>query len=221
MPVINVGHNRTDNAKIVVLFPTPVYTIKRDSDLDSSEEKDIEDIIEGGIHQDGTLDHHSDNTYIFDTKLKNLKEFCEQHIKNYVEQVINPEEELDFYITQSWLNITKPGGSIERHWHANSIVSGVFYLSVEEGDKIIFEDPNVKVKGILTIKPKKGNFFNSFSCIFPVNNNELMLFPSWLEHGVLPNKKATRDRISLSFNTFTRGIFGYENGLNYFKEIEY
>ena len=214
MPVINVGHNRTDNAKIVVLFPTPVYTIKRDSDLDSSEEKDIEDIIEGGIHQDGTLDHHSDNTYIFDTKLKNLKEFCEHHIRIYVKEILNPKQELDFYITQSWLNVVKPGGSIKLHYHANSIISGAFYVSTEEDDKIHFLNPNTQqTKPMILIEPNEGNPFNANKWSFPVENNVLVLFPSWLEHSVEPNKKATRNRISFSFNTFTKGTLGDNNTL--------
>jgi len=209
MPVINVGHNRTDNAKIVVLFPTPVYTIKRDSDLDSSEEKDIEDIIEGGIHQDGTLDHHSDNTYIFDTKLKNLKEFCEQHIENYVKQIINPKQKIDFYITQSWLNVVEPGGSICRHWHSNSIISGTFYPKVEETDTIEFHDPNKMLKErICMIERIESNHWNSSSLFFLVEKNNLMLFPSWLEHNVRPNEKATTNRISISFNVFVKGILG-------------
>ena len=33
------------------------------------------------------------------------KKFIEEHIKLYVKEVISPEEELEFYITQSWLKV--------------------------------------------------------------------------------------------------------------------
>ena len=77
--------------RIDLMFPIPVYNTKRDSDLDSSEKKDIEDIIEEGMRFGGGHSF-SNNTYIFNTKLKNLKEFCEHHIKNYVRKIINPKE---------------------------------------------------------------------------------------------------------------------------------
>ena len=42
----------------------------------------------------------------------------------------------------------------------------------------------------------------------------LMLFPSWLEHGVQPNKQQTKDVISISFNTFVKGNLGQRKNLN-------
>ena len=127
------------------IFPIPVYSVKRDSDLDSTEEKEIEDIIKGGLRVNAE-NSFSNNSYIFNTKLKKIKEFCEQHIKIYVKEIINPKEDLDFYITQSWLNITKPGQFHHSHYHSNSIISGVFYISTEEDDKILFDDRNWKLK---------------------------------------------------------------------------
>ncbi len=148
------------------------------------------------------------NKYIFNDNLKKLKQFCEQQIKIYVEKVISPKQELDFYITQSWLNITKPGGFHHEHCHANSIISGIFYISTEEDDNITFGDPNFKVREMLKFEIKEFNIWNSSTWSFPVNNNDIILFPSWLDHLVPMNKKATTDRISLSFNTFVKGMFG-------------
>ena len=197
------------------IFPCPISAANRNLNLDSTEEIEIEDIIQKGLFQNKTLtDYHSHDSYLFDTKLKNLKKFCEQHIENYVEQVINPIQELDFYITQSWLNVVEPGGSIHRHWHANSIISGSFYISTEEDDRIVFTDPNKAVKGILKLDQKEYNVWNSQTWFFPVENNLLFLFPSWLEHEVAPNEKATTNRISLAFNVFAKGNFGRTMNLN-------
>ena len=194
------------------IFPTPVYITKRDLDFSLNEKKDIEDVIKGGMHRN-PANSASNNTYIFNNKLKEIKQFCEQQIKIYVEKIINPKEDLDFYITQSWLNITKPGQFHHSHYHSNSIISGVFYVSTEEDDKIIFGDPNKMLKDIISFKLKEQNPFNSAILGFPVNNNELILFPSWLEHAVEPNERATTDRISLSFNTFVRGNLGDTHSL--------
>ena len=204
-----------EESTIIGIYPSPVYVTKKDSNSDSIEEKEIEDIIKEGLYKDGDLDHYTDNTYIFDTKLKNLKEFCEKHIKIYVKEILNPKQELDFYITQSWLNVVDPGGGIQPHRHANSIISGTFYQTVEETDKICFHDPNTqRTKCMISIEPNKGNPFTSKNWSATVDKNVLILFPSWLEHSVEPNEKATRNRISLSFNTFAKGIIGQKKHLN-------
>ena len=195
------------------IFPCPVYISKRNSVLDSTEEKDIEDIIKEGMHKNiGNIS--SVNQYIFNGKLKNIKQFCEERLNIYVKVIINPKEELDFYITQSWLNITKPGGYHHEHSHQNSIISGVFYISTEEDDKITFVDPNFNLKHVLRIEPKTFNIWNSHICSIPSIPNELLLFPSWLNHQVEINEKATTDRISLSFNTFVKGTLGKRKDLN-------
>ena len=198
--------------KIQGLFPSPLYFANLDSGLDLTEEKEIEDIIKEGLHENhgnGT----TINSYIFNTKLKGLKEFCERHINTYVKQIINPKEELDFYITQSWINVTEPGGGHHAHSHYNSIISGVFYISTVEEDKIAFTDPNVKLKEVIRFEEKDYTPWNSISWFVPIEKNNLLLFPSWLNHRVDINEKATKDRISISFNTFARGVFGDRKGL--------
>mgnify|MGYP003152945830 CR=1 FL=1 len=199
-------------AKVHNIFPTPVYIAKRDSDLIPREKKEIEKIIQEGMtRNEGNAS--SDNTYIFNGKLKKLKQFCNQQIKIYVEQVINPKEELDFYITQSWLNITKPGEFHHGHFHTNSIISGVFYISTEEDDNIAFADPNTQVKDFIVVGMREYNTWNSTNWFVPAITNELILFPSYLNHKVESNEKATTDRISISFNTFVRGNLGDRRAL--------
>ena len=195
------------------IFPCPVYIVKRDSELSPKEDTDIEDIIKEGMYKN-TGNSSTANSYIFNEKLKQLKQFCEEQIKIYVKEVITPEEDLDFYITQSWLNITKPGGFHHDHSHPNSIISGVFYISTEEDDKITFQDPNTKIKHLINFKLKEHTVFNSPEWFFSVNTNELVLFPSWLDHHVESNEKATKDRISLSFNTYVKGTLGEQIHLN-------
>ena len=194
------------------LFPCPVYITERDSNLSPKEEKDIGKIVKEGMYKN-TGNSTSNNNYIFDDKLKEIKQFCEQQLKIYVEKVISPKEELDFYITQSWLNITKPGEFHHNHSHSNSIISGVFYISTEDDDKITFTDPNRQVKELIKLEQKEYNEWNSNTWFFPVENNELILFPSWLDHQVEPNEKATTDRISISFNTFIKGTLGIRQNL--------
>ena len=195
------------------VFPCPVYISKRDLNLSPKEIKEIEDIIKEGMYKNES-NSSSKNAYIFDEKLKKLKQFCEQQLKKYVNDIITPKEELDFYITQTWLNITKPGEYHPEHSHPNSIISGVFYISTEEDDKIMFSDPNANVREVIVFSSKEFNIWNSPSWFFPSNNNELILFPSWLNHRVDVNKTATTNRISISFNTFVKGALGIQKELS-------
>ena len=199
--------------KIHSIFPTHMYSVKRDSNLTPIEEKEIRKIIKEGMNKNPG-NSSSANSYIFNEKLKKIKQFCEQHIKIYVEKIITPKEELDFYITQSWLNVTEPGGSHHQHYHPNSIISGVFYLSSVEDDKINFLDPNHNLKERYSFSSTEYNVWNSRTWFVSVENNILVLFPSWLEHSVEPNEKATKNRISLSFNVFAKGIFGGKDAVN-------
>ena len=67
---------------------------------------------------------------------------------------------------------------------------------------------------LIRIEPKEFNIWNSPTWFIPVNNNLLLLFPSWLSHTVEQNEKATTDRISISFNTFVKGTIGKKYDLN-------
>ena len=212
MEIKTPEYTSTSDDIIYGIFPIPVSITKRDTNLSPEEEKEIGKIIKEEM-QRNFGNSASNDTYIFDSKLKKLKQYCEQQLKIYVERVIYPVEELDFYITQSWLNETKPGESHHDHYHRNSIVSGVFYVSTVEDDKITFIDPNQKIQELIKFETKEYNSFNTIDWFFPVNNIELVLFPSWLNHRVDPNPKATTDRISLSFNTFIRGSLGNRKNL--------
>jgi len=201
------------------LFPIPLYRVHRHSYLDPTEEADFEDVIKDGSlinKEESSNNAFSLNKYIFETKLVNLKQFCEKHIKIYVKEVLGiiEREDVTFHITQSWLNITKPGENHAAHWHPNSIISGVFYISIKEYDQISFYDPFYKFKQMIQIERTHGQNWNADVYNINVNNNELILFPSWLEHGIAPNKNTTTDRISLAFNVFVRGRIGFQGSLN-------
>ncbi len=197
--------------KVEGVFPCPLYTTHRESNLDESELQDVESIIKGGM-RNNKYNSTSNDSYIFNTKLGKIKKFCEQHIESYVEKVINPKDDLNFYITQSWLNLTKHGESHQQHWHPNSIISGVFYISTVENDGIFFHNPLNKVKEMFNILSVSSNMFNSGKRMLPVKALDLILFPSWVEHNVNTNQ-GDKDRISIAFNVFAKGILGNINEL--------
>ena len=134
-----------------------------------------------------------------------LRDFIEQELKTYSDTVMCYKD-IELYITQSWLNYYDPKEFHHQHYHANSIVSGVFYIAVNTEDKIQFYDR--KPKDMLVFNRSSYNQYNSLHWWWPVAVNQLFLFPSNMEHGVPSIENAEQMRISLSFNTFFRGRVG-------------
>ena len=95
------------------------------------------------------------------------------------------------------------------HNHPNSIISGVFYIDVED-DRIEFERPQ---SNQFVLPPKDYNMYNSGSWWLGVEEKSLLLFPSTLVHSV-PQIHHSKTRISLAFNTFIRGYIGDDKHLD-------
>ena len=198
--------------KLNQLFCTPLMSFKYGK-ITNDENQFILKCLENT--QDSVYNLRSKENYILDTGLFNLKKFFESSIKTYVETVVIGEEyddlDLDFKITQSWLNKTLCNSNGHHlHNHPNSFISGVFYIQVDPSvDSIVF---NKSPQDFFHLPIKSYNNFNSSSWKIPVTNGELLLFPSSLYHSVNP-VQGKEDRISLSFNTFPYGLLGHREGL--------
>jgi len=190
------------------LFPTPVYINNIDRNFTEQELQFVNDQQNNCIKNEGNI--HTEDSYVLDRKqFKNIKIFLENCCKDYLEKIICPENNIELYITQSWLNYTKENQYHHKHLHSNSIISGVLYFNCNK-DSIKFYNSNINH----TIKPliKKYNFWNSETWTFPTKTGELFMFPSSLNHGV-DVKKEDNIRISLSFNTFYKGVLGSDTAL--------
>ena len=60
-------------------------------------------------------------------EFKEIKVWVEECAKDFLDNVLEMEYE-EFFLTESWLNISGKGGYQKIHNHSNSILSGVFYL---------------------------------------------------------------------------------------------
>lgn len=190
------------------LFPIAVYRNNINRNFTEQELQFVNDQQNNCIKNEGNI--HTEDSYVLDRKqFKNIKIFLENCCKDYLEKIICPENNIELYITQSWLNYTKENQYHHKHLHSNSIISGVLYFNCNN-DNIKFYNSNINH----TIKPliKKYNFWNSETWTFPAKTGELFMFPSSLNHGV-DVKKGDNIRISLSFNTFYRGVLGSDTAL--------
>jgi len=164
------------------------------------------------------LNLRSEDSYILNNDcLVDVKAFIDSNVKKYFKEIYKPKENLDIYITQSWINVSRVGERHNAHTHPNSFVSGTLYISADrEVDCITFVKPdNTTIKLI----PEEYNDYNCSSWFFNVGIGDIVLFPSSLGHYVDPVRESNGrvERISLSFNTFLKGIIGADNFLSELK----
>lgn len=194
------------------IFPTPIYTTKIDRKFTKQELQFVNEQKKHCMSNEGNI-NTKDNYVLNRKEFKNIKKFLDKHCKNYLNTVICPKNNIDLYITQSWLNYTEANQYHHKHAHPNSVISGVFYFdSDKENDKILFSSS----KGYEQIKPvidkTKYNIWNSETWFFPVETGNLFMFPSSTNHQV-ETKQGSNTRISLAFNTFYKGTVGSNKAL--------
>ena len=147
-----------------------------------------------------------DENFLDNDELSDVKRVLTDSVNEYFKKVVNPNKDTKLYITISWLNVTENGESHHSHHHQNSIVSGVFYIDTCEEDTISFINPRFDMFGNFCFS-KNSNIPGAWD--FPATNGKLLIFPSTLKHHVKPRPNTCKGRrISLSFNTWIKGVIG-------------
>ena len=99
-----------------------------------------------------------------------------------------------------WINVMDKGAVHTPHIHPHSAISGTYYVTVpSRSGAIRFEDPRLGL--MMAAPPRKAKARpenRSFVDVTP-RPGMLLLWESWLRHGVEPNG-ARGKRISVSFN---------------------
>lgn len=100
-------------------------------------------------------------------------------------------------IADCWLNVYKQGNTQEIHNHPNVDLTGIYYPTSSELDgNLVLKSPFAD-----TMHETPLSSLNSLSpdyVYIPTETSNLILFPSYLMHSVMPNKSDTR--VSISFN---------------------
>ena len=132
-------------------------------------------------------------------------------IDSCINQVIKFEEFQceSLKITQSWATKNKYGEKTQAHHHANSIISGIFYLT--EGEPTCFATNNIWYFGSSPINFQSLKFEKQAHYVRQ-NPSQLLLFPSSLSHMVNFNKTQNL-RYTIAFNTWMNGNWGDEKNL--------
>jgi uncharacterized protein (TIGR02466 family) len=140
-----------------------------------------------------------------------LRALVQREIEVYAREIMAVSRNVEFYITNSWINIHRRGQLAGFHVHNNSLLSGVLYLQVSEtsGD-LVFQR---EVLSLLPFPPAldldmdRFNIYNCKSWSYRPKTNDIVIFPSVVNHGTDRNE-SDEDRVCLAFNVFVRGDFG-------------
>lgn len=202
------------NYHVHKLFPTPVYRSKINVDtltyhkLTHGFEWEKEDRYGGDIitHKE-TKERH-----ILDLpQFSGLKKQVQSHIDTFAFEVLGVQKDLTWEITASWVNQNDKGDYSTMHTHANSLISGVMYLNVDEksGGIAFHKDPSYKNlwADTLCLDFEGNSDFVIDASVFIPAQFDILIFPSTLRHSVLINESDIL-RHSLAFNAFPRGILG-------------
>ena len=194
------------------LFPTPVYITNIDRSFTKQELQFVENQKNHCTKNEGNI--NTKDNYILNRKeFKNIKKFLDECCKDYLNTIICPKNNIELYITQSWLNYTEENQFHHRHEHPNSIISGVLYFNSDKEKDMIKFFSHIKYQQIKPeIDDSKYNIWNSGSWWFPVETGQLVMFSSSTTHQV-DVKQGNNTRISLAFNTFYKGTIGINSQL--------
>lgn len=198
-------------SKVFDLFPTPLYVNTYIGDttrvVEYFNSQPMNPAVGGGY---GEI---SQNTYVLDNPVCNeLSNWIMGCMEEYAKDVMCYSfEELQF--AQSWLTYKQPGQFHKAHTHPNTIIAGVFYYELFEGAPAICFSKNVGssnrsyIEPSLNLETYKNSRYSQEEVYFTPSLNNLIIFPSYLTHGVPPNTTG-KVRKALGVNALTKGKLG-------------
>lgn len=192
------------------IFPTPVMRTSIGRSF-TAEEEEFFARKQNHPHSNVFNTRCADTRVLNAPEMQSIKAVVADAVNQFGRKVISADRKHDFYLTQSWINYTRPGESHHRHRHTNSLISGVLYINAKkEMDGISFFHANMNQ---IMVSEQGLNWYNAPSWVFAVATGDLVLFPSNLTHGV-EQTSGDHVRVSLAFNAFVRGEIGSEDSLN-------
>ena len=192
------------------LFPVPVGIVENEN-IDQSEHKLLLDTGYRTVTGNGTTPFLGTTSQHILNKLDipNTKEFIETALKEYAIRTLCTEEPL--LITNSWcIKYQNTPQILAEHKHPNSIISVAYYVQANNNSAefTLFRQTGYNshtgaaMPFIMWDQMDKyqNNYTYTWQSI-PAKTGKLILFPSWMLHGV--NGPASNDiRCALSINTW-------------------
>jgi hypothetical protein len=199
--------------KVYDLFPTALYSNTYQGDIteivryfDSCEVDTLSQTIPSPY---GII---SKNSYIIDHPIcKPLTDWFMKCFEQYATEIMKYKyNKLQF--AQSWLTYKYPGQFHKAHTHPNTLLAGVFYYDRQPEDAAIVFSKEAKSFNRSYLEPSllddyQSGKYSQEEIYYTPQQNEFIIFPSYLTHGVPPNK-TDRIRKALGVNALTSGTLG-------------
>jgi uncharacterized protein (TIGR02466 family) len=185
--------------KVIGLFPTPLMKI------DGFLEGDLLDAFASRAH---ALTRNSNSATDLLTHTEMIKPDADAACARLASLVQEPmqhfgellfAEKLNWQVKEMWLNVIEKGGSQFLHTHANSFISGVVYVTKpSSANGTLFRKVSGGGEFIFRNDVPMGHYSSDTWMLPNVEAGDLVLFPSYLLHGVPPNEGDVR--ITMAFN---------------------
>ena len=180
------------------LFSVPIHSKKLNLDTKKLTEyclllkdttKSVEISNKGGWQSPALTGEHVVLNELFSEILESAEKYRKVIAYKHPLQLIN-----------LWININGHKDYNIQHSHSNCAVSGAYYLT-SNNSNIVFIHPAAQIMEYDWSSDVIDNYNEHNSPTWSINpsENELLLFPSWLNHRVEPNL-SEENRISISFN---------------------
>lgn len=189
------------NSKDILIFPETILeyqlSFKDDSVLNYLKYKhEFKESLHGfsySLKDDSILDNKS-----LTSLKKQILDCCDHFINNKFKYDVKCK------IVDSWATQCESGGVTDRHNHANSWISGVFYPDLGESKIKFFKNFYTDFFNVTT---KEFNVYNAESMVFSFKKNTLLLWKSYIQHESVAFIGEGK-RYSIAFNIMPVGTIG-------------
>ena len=141
------------------------------------------------------------NNILLHSEFDEVRAFVEESAKDFLDNEMQMDYE-EFFITDSWLNISAKGGYQKIHNHSNSIISGTLYLKSEDDHPpLTFKKQKMEFEPFISLGEhyRMGNPNTAHELSFPCTQDTMLVFNSYLYHGH-DASQIESERVGLAWN---------------------
>ena len=185
-------------------FPTPIWHFQYQAATKLNQTllsaiTQIKNSDPEGISLSNVLGWHSNDELHKHPDFQPLIETINSSLLEVVGDLGWDSQEVKPCISNCWALVNGKNAANDLHNHCNSYLSGVYYVKAPENSgNLYFHDPRISSQMLVPAYDKITPITLSKLIYKPVEGM-LVIFPSWLWHGVEINQ-SEEERISISFN---------------------
>ena len=140
-----------------------------------------------------------------DPELNRFYTSLTDHANHFAYGILGLEAGAPMILISLWINVVHGGANEARHHHANAIVSGTYYLNFTPAHaRLRFYAPRPTVHEGFSLELQRNPDCTSkygwgYTEIQDVTEGDLLLWPSYLDHGYQNNGADNRIAVSMNF----------------------